>query len=99
MSIRDLRSVISHNVALRARELGVSQAEVARKMGYSRRWTHRRTAEGASIRLEELPRLMKVLEIDDPNWLFVDRFDPLPERPRHSLPMSVSVMIQPPIVR
>ena len=66
----EMRHLIAENLAEFAEDAGVSQSDLAREMGYTRHWAQRRLNGVASIRLEELPRILSILGITDPSVLW-----------------------------
>lgn len=101
---RNLRQVIGANIAKRRIELGLSQTQLAHALSKTHDWASKRERGIAGIALEDLPDVMRALQIDDPSWLLQAQSipDPQSQDPAHPLPQaqpdSLQILIQPPRV-
>lgn len=66
----DLRKTIGENLAHFREEMGLSQSQLGEAVGYNKFWVYRRESGQVSIDFEDVPDLMKALNIDDPRILW-----------------------------
>lgn len=70
--LAQLRKTIGENVRYWRQRLGISQEELAFKLGYRQEWIAYLESGKRSIKLEFLPRLQAALNLDSPMVLLTD---------------------------
>lgn len=75
-----VRSLIAQRLVLARHKLGVSGAEVSRRLNLERTWVYRVEQKKTGVSAERLPRLAQVLGVDV-SWFFT----PIDPRPGQSM--------------